>query len=975
MIPTPRLLVVAGLLCAAPLAAQQPRQPLVPESFDRWRTVEGAALARDGGWAVYSLVPQVGDGEVVVRRLPGGPELRHSRGYLGRPQEQAGTHRGPAFTAPDAQLTADNRFAVFTVEPTRAAYEQARREKRKPAEMPKTALAIMSLPEGRVDTVAGVKGFRLPKRSGRWLAYLLDAGDSARAEPADSAARAPMAAAVPGGVPRPVAGDSAKGGAKKKETGSTLVLRDLETGREERIRDVTEYGFDEAGRWLGYAVSSKDGAADGAYLRSLADGRTHPLLTGEGRYGAVVFDRAGRQAAFVSDRDEHGREDARHALYHVSLREPRARRVVGPDAGGGLRIAPKATLRFTRTGEALLFGGAPAPLDSVPADSLRDRAVFDLWHYRDARLQPQQRLEAGRDRDRSYAAVYHVASGRHRVVGNDTLTRVVFSDDGRTALATTTLPYAVEAMWGEGGTDAYVVDVLRGTRRPVAKRLDATPTLSAGGRYVLYWDRDRSWKAYEVAGGRTRDLTGALEGVRFDQEMWDTPDPPAAYGVAGWTEGDRSVLVYDRFDVWELDPAGRRPARVVTDSVGRRGRTQLRVVDLDPETDALDPAAPLLLRAHDEETKASGYWSDRLGVAALPRQLVMEDRQLGTPLRAEGADVFLFTRSSAGEAPDLWVSGPDFAGASRISDSNPQQADYRWGTAELVRWRSSDGVELKGLLYKPEDFDASKRYPMVVYFYESLSDNLHQYPMGVPRNTTQPMLYASNGYLVFMPDIHYTPGYPGESAIKSIVPGVQALVARGFVDPAAVAIQGQSWGGYQVAYMITRTPMFRAAMAGAPVANMTSAYGAIRGESGLARPFQYERGQSRIGGSLWDEPWRYIENSPLFALDRVSTPLLMMHNDADGAVPWQQGIELFVGLRRLEKEVYLLNYNGDGHNPTKRANQLDVARRTMQFFDHHLKGAPAPAWMREGIPFLAKGRDQLAPPAEEAPAAGTASAP
>jgi dipeptidyl aminopeptidase/acylaminoacyl peptidase len=958
---TPRLLLVAGLLCAVPLGAQQPRKALVPESFDRWRSVEGAALSRDGAWAVYSLVPQVGDGEVVVRRVPSGPEFRHTRGYVGRPQTQPG-RSGPGFDAPDAQITADGRFALFTVEPSRAEYEAARRARRKPAEMPRTALGIMSLPDGRVTLRPGIRSFRAPEESGRWVAYLLDSGDSARAAPADSAEQAPMAASAPGGAPRPVAADSSRGGRKKKETGSVLVLRDLASGGEERIRDVTAYTFDRGGRWLGYTVSGRDGAADGAYVRSLADGRTHALLAGEGRYGPLTFDRAGTQAAFVSDRDEHGGEGARFALYHAALREPRARRVVGPDAGRGLQVAEKGTLRFTRTGAALLFGAAAAPLDSIPADSLADKAVFDLWHYRDARLQPQQRVEASRDRDRSYAAVLDLRSGRHRVVGSDTLTRVSFTEDGRWALATTNLPYAVEAMWGQGGSDAYLVDVARGTRRLVAKRLDAAPALSAGGRYVLYWDRDNRWKAFEVASGRTRDLTGGLQGVRFDEETWDTPDPPSPYGTAGWTGGDRSVLLYDRYDVWEVDPAGRRPARVVTDSVGRRGGTVFRVVDLDEDEEAIAPDAPLLLRARDDRTKASGYWSDRLGAAAAPRRLVMDARQFGAPQRAENADVFLFTRSTVSEAPDLWVSGPDFAGAVRISESNPQQAEYRWGTAELVSWRGSDGAELQGLLYKPEDFDPSRKYPMVVYFYESLSDNLHQYQAGVPRNTTQPMLYASNGYLVFMPDIRYTPGYPGESAMKSIVPGVQALIGRGFVDPAAVALQGQSWGGYQAAYMITRTPMFRAAMAGAPVANMTSAYGGIRWETGIARPFQYEAGQSRIGGSLWDEPLRYIENSPLFALDRVTTPVLIMANDADGAVPWYQGIEMFVGMRRLGKEVYMLNYNGDGHNPTKRANQLDIARRTMQFFDHHLKGAPAPAWMREGIPFLQKGRDQLAPP-------------
>jgi dipeptidyl aminopeptidase/acylaminoacyl peptidase len=195
-----------------------------------------------------------------------------------------------------------------------------------------------------------------------------------------------------------------------------------------------------------------------------------------------------------------------------------------------------------------------------------------------------------------------------------------------------------------------------------------------------------------------------------------------------------------------------------------------------------------------------------------------------------------------------------------------------------------------------------------------------------------------------------------------------------------MGITGQSWGGYQVAYMITRTPMFRAAMAGAPVANMTSAYGGIRWQSGLARAFQYERGQSRIGGDPWRYPMRYIENSPLFFADRIRTPVLMMHNDNDGAVPWYQGIEMFVALRRLGKEAYLINYNGDGHNPRKRANQLDIDRRMQQFFAHHLRGELAPEWMRAGIPFLRKGRDQLAAPAtagatQAGPAAGAGGEP
>jgi dipeptidyl aminopeptidase/acylaminoacyl peptidase len=255
---------------------------------------------------------------------------------------------------------------------------------------------------------------------------------------------------------------------------------------------------------------------------------------------------------------------------------------------------------------------------------------------------------------------------------------------------------------------------------------------------------------------------------------------------------------------------------------------------------------------------------------------------------------------------------------------------------------------------------------MIAYFYEQLSNNLNAYVPPGGRNVINPTNYTSNGYLVFEPDIHYETGYPGPSAFKSIVPGVQSIMARGFVDPNGLGIQGQSWGGYQALYIVTQTPLFRAAMTGAPVADMFSAYGGIRWQSGLARAFQYEHTQSRIGGSIWEKPMRYMENSPLFWADRITTPVMIMSNDGDGSVPWYQGIEMFVAMRRLGKEVYLVNYNGDEHNPTKRANQKDVAMRMQQFFDHHLRGAPAPEWMENGIPYKQKGRDQLAPAAVRA---------
>src|SRR6266511_1738173 len=187
---------------------------------------------------------------------------------------------------------------------------------------------------------------------------------------------------------------------------------------------------------------------------------------------------------------------------------------------------------------------------------------------------------------------------------------------------------------------------------------------------------------------------------------------------------------------------------------------------------------------------------------------------------------------------------------------------------------------------------------MIVYIYERLSqsrDNLVYLRPGTSINLS---CYASDGYLVLLPDIAYQIGAPGQSALKCVLPAVQAVVERGYVNENAIGIQGHSWGGYQIAYMITQTDRFKAAAAGAAVSNMTSAYSGIRWGSGLPRQFQYERTQSRIGGSLWEYPMRYLENSPVFHAHRVQTPLLMINNDEDDAVPWYQGIEFFLALRR-----------------------------------------------------------------------------
>jgi dipeptidyl aminopeptidase/acylaminoacyl peptidase len=461
-----------------------------------------------------------------------------------------------------------------------------------------------------------------------------------------------------------------------------------------------------------------------------------------------------------------------------------------------------------------------------------------------------------------------------------------------------------------------------------------------------------------IPDGKVVNLTKAA-GVNFYQEDFDSPNAPPPYGIAGWTKDDKYVLINDRFDVWQIAPDG-SGAKNLTNGAGRKDKTIFRYVRLEqPEPGGergIDPAKPLLLSAINEWTRDEGYYSVRIGGGA-PEKLISAPKAFRTPAKAKEADVVVLTESTFNEFPDLMITNSRFTDMKKVSNANPQKANLVWGNAELVRYKNTDGVQLSGILMKPENFDPTKKYPMMVYIYEKLTQNLNNFVNPAPGTSINASYYVSNGYLVLQPDIVYTVGYPGHSALKCVLSAIQAVADKGYVDETAIGIQGHSWGGYQIAYMVTQTNRFKAAAPGAVVANMTSAYSGIRWGTGLPRQFQYEHTQSRIGGTLWEYPMRFIENSPLFQLDRVQTPILTIHNDGDTAVPWYQGIEFYLGLRRLGKEVYMFSYNGEPHGLTRRPNQKDYTVRLQQFFDHFLKGAPEPDWMVHGIPFLQKGKD------------------
>jgi dipeptidyl aminopeptidase/acylaminoacyl peptidase len=441
----------------------------------------------------------------------------------------------------------------------------------------------------------------------------------------------------------------------------------------------------------------------------------------------------------------------------------------------------------------------------------------------------------------------------------------------------------------------------------------------------------------------------------FYNEIDDRPNYPSSYGIAGWTENDASILIYDRYDIWEFNPENSSGTKITS---GRENKTSYRYVELDKEAKFIKRNGKWLLITFNELNKNAGYYEHN-GKNGKGKQLVDGPYRFSRPSKAINENKIIFTRQSFKDFPDIHYADLSFKTQTKISTANPQQSAYNWGTSEIVKWTSLDGLELEGMLIKPENFDPNKKYPMIVNYYEKSSNGVHTHRRPYPgRSTISYSFYASRGYIIFNPDVYYRNGYPGESAYNCVIPGVMSIIDKGFVDKENIGIQGHSWGGYQNAYLVTKTDLFKAAEAGAPVPNMISAYGGIRWGSGRSRMSQYEHGQSRIGGTPWEYPVRYIENSPIFFVDKINTPVLVMHNDADTAVPWYQGIEFFVALRRLGKPAWLLNYNGEPHWPLKLQNRQDFNIRMAQFFDYYLKGAPMPLWMERGVPAIEKGINQ-----------------
>lgn len=883
------LAFVACLGSLSPALAQNASKSLTIDDLVTWQRITDREISDNGKWVACKMEPWEGDATVYL--------------YAAQGQETATFSPADKFA-----FSASSGYLVVTQTPGKSTVDSLKILKTKEDKMPMNTLVIYSV-AGKKETIDSLKTFKLADEAD-WIAY------------------------------------------QRGRKDSTLYVRSLDGSKTFQFPTVTDFQFAKKSGML-YYTSAAEGEA-GIFTLNPEKGSPALIKEGKGVFKQTTFDEKGERLAFLYCADK----DSSYKALSLWLSEHNA--PVKEIATRGNKAFPaewvineNGMLQFSKSASRLFFGTSPEPRQKDTTQLAENRPNVQVWSWDEPVQYTVQNYNKEKDLKKSYQAVYNLGNGSIFQLANEELPNIQLGNEGDAALAllSTSRPYSLSSMWeARTRSDYYTVSLDNGERKQIAKADYGRFRLSPQGKYA-YWygETDSCWYTIALAEGKRYRLTTPESFPAWDEEN-DVPNHPYAHGAAGWTANDQSLLIYDRYDIWKFDPtAATSPINLTVN--GRKEKLSYRLEQLDKEARFIDLGKPQLLKGFNETTKGYGFYNARLSAPAAPKTLLAGNYMLRSINKAKNTDDVIYTMETFQQYPDIHYSTLAFKKSVQLTHGDKQQEGFIWGTAELVSWISLDGRPLEGVIYKPANFDPNKKYPMMVNFYERNSETLYNYRMPEPhRSTIDYHLYNSNEYIIFNPDIRYVDGYPGESCYNCLMPGITMMIAKGYIDEKGIGAQGHSWGGYQVAYLATRTNLFSAIESGAPVVNMFSAYGGIRWGSGMARSFQYEHTQSRLGATPWSSPLRYLENSPLFTMDKVQTPILIMHNDADGHVPWYQGIEYFVAMKRLGKPCWLLNYTGEPHWPTNMANRIDFQRRMFQFFNHYLKNQKMPKWMSEGVP-------------------------
>jgi dienelactone hydrolase len=946
---------------------------LTLNDLHNWKGIRGSAISNDGRWFAYTVAPNEGDAEVVVKgTAANGQEWRFPVGEAGA----GGRGGGPV------SISGNNRWAVFNVNaPSAAAGRGGRGGGRAggaggaaPAQ-PK--LAVVDLTNGTKREFESVRSFRFAGERSNILAIH-------HSVPGGGGAAAAAAAAAAGGGGR--GGAPGGGGAAPA---SVLELIDLATpGTPMQIANVSEFAFTFDGAWLAYAISAPDQVGNSIQLRELATGVTRSIDGAKASYRSLSWaDSSTALSALRVVSDTAGGDEQATILAWSNAIAPNARaaELTSKTSGitGGLVVSSDRFVQWSKNRGQLYFGlreprpardaaggganpaasNAPAPgagaggrLPAAPQTSA-DVSSLVLWHWKDPRVQSQQQVQEAADRAFSYQAVFDIAGNKVTKLSDDKMRTVQIGPRGTWAIGNDGTDYEREAsIRGFNFRDVYAVNVATGERKEIQKKVSGP----GGGfspdnsKYAFYEAGD--WVVYDFAAGTKKNITAGIP-----TQFWNTEDdhnqvkPAIGGGFQGWSKDGQYALIRDNWDYWRVPLAG--PASAALNITGNGKKDQIRYqfrVIADPRTqaDGIDFSQPMLFETYGEWTKKEGLSSvDPMKGGATV--IAWEDAKVDYR-RARDANVWVYNRQTVKQAPDFYAADDGIKNERKLTDIGSQLKDVAWSPGMvLINYTCEQGLgKRQAALFLPAGYEKGKKYPTLTYIYEKLSQGAHVFPEPNATRYSNPAMFTSRGYGFLQPDIAYKINDPGRSALWCVVPAVKAAIAAGYVDPDRVGLQGHSWGGYQSSFLATQTKVFKTIVTGAPLTDMTSMFGSIYWNTGSTDASIFIASQGRFTGGPNDVPDAYDRNSPQKFAQNVSMPLMILHNDRDGAVDFNQGITFYNHLRQMNKDVILLEYVGENHGLARPANQKDYALRMTEWFDTFLRDQTAPDWLKEGVPRL-----------------------
>lgn len=880
----------------------QGTKTLTLDDYKDWNRITNTAISPDGQWMTYTYAPNEGDTATFFIR------------------EIAGDTIFSTYQVKNVSFSNDSEWLAFLIDPTEKE-AKALKQQKKPVN---SSLFLYQLSSRTVDTIKDVQTYRFSETA----TYL--AVKKAKSDP------------------------------DAKHAGADLLIRNLQDGVSTNLGNVSEFAFNEQGDLLAYLVDANGGSGNGLYLKELDQHRTWPLHTSSNTYSQLCWQEKGDQIAVLFGDTPSGKIQRQNTLFWVSglnvgMTSLPASQTFTPGEAEGFPaahvISEYASLQWNEAGTQLFFGVKEQEDELKKGEELE--ANVDVWHWKDEVVQSRQMITANRDRRSTHLSVLNLADQQFVQLETEDHPNVAINLKSPWAVASVDTAYRTRRDMPGGYADLYRLDTRNGASTPIAKTVYHDLGISPMGDYAVY-SREGAVMLYDLAKGKTTNITERSK-VDFQNKDFDRPVEKPTYGIGGWSSDGDWLMLNHKYDIYAFSLQSDEVINL-TRGMGDSEEIRFRFVSFDRGMDTLNIAEPLLLSAYGEWTKKSGFYGLTFGKK--PKALRYTDKMLGRPMKAKDADVLLYTEQTFEEFPDYWVTDLSFNSPQKMTDANPQLSEYKWGRRVLVDYTDQRGHKLQATLALPAGYEAGEKYPMIIYFYEKMSQRHHQFSMPTYDDRPHMSTYASNGYLVLMPDIVYDEGKPGSSALDDVTSAAHKVIDLGYADPDRIGLQGHSWGGYQSSFILTQTDMFACVVTGAPLTNLISMYNVAYKRTGNLNGPILEWSQGRMGVSPWDNMELYRSQSPIHHAENITTPFLILHGTADGAVDWVQGLEYYATARRLGKEVILLSYPDEPHHLQKEANQKDFQIRMKQYFDYYLKDAAPPLWLKEGVRHLDKKRIQ-----------------